>query len=77
MPRGAWKRFEVRRQESLRDAVIQEFERVDVLVGCASVSDMSSFRDGDIERWRRVLDTTPYNLSARDSRRRIRRDRLA
>jgi NADP-dependent 3-hydroxy acid dehydrogenase YdfG len=49
--------------ESLRDQATSEFGRVDVVVANAGLDDINDFVDGDIDRWRRVVETNVLGLA--------------
>jgi NADP-dependent 3-hydroxy acid dehydrogenase YdfG len=49
--------------ERLRDDVLQRHESVDVLVANAGIDDIADFLSGDVERWRRVLETNVLGLA--------------
>ena len=42
--------------QSLVGAILEEFERIDILVNCAGIMDSSPCQEMTLEQWRRVID---------------------
>ena len=49
--------------EQLRHRVLNAYGTVDIVVANAGVDDINDFLDGDIERWRRVIETNVLGLA--------------